>query len=146
MTIQQQNNENQSMTYLLALNPVEFTVFIKRRQVADIPVGGEADWLREVYQEKDKRFENMLNNDLEKIMKNEKVQTLDVPKNSKSEFQRSNLNQNQIALVMLIFWCLTILPLTVTCWILFMRQSLPCLLIGIAFPILCHFLVSQIIR
>ena len=48
------------MTYLLALNPVEFTVFIKRRQVADIPVGGEADWLREVYQEKDKRFENML--------------------------------------------------------------------------------------
>ena len=98
MTIQQQNNENQSMTYLLALNPVEFTVFIKRRQVADIPVGGEADWLREVYQEKDKRFENMLNNDLEKIMKNEKVQTLDVPKNSKSEFQRSNLrvfNLNQ---------------------------------------------------
>jgi len=131
MTIQQQNNENQSMTYLLALNPVKFTVFIKRRQVADIPVGGEADWLREVYQEKDKRFENMLKNDLEKIMKNEKVQTLDVPHNSK---------------IMLIFWCLTILPLTVTCWILFMRQSLPCLLIGIAFPILCHFLVSQIIR
>lgn len=131
MTIQQQNNENQSMTYLLALNPVEFTVFIKRRQVSDIPVGGEADWLREVYQEKDKRFENMLKNDLNKIMKNEKVQTLDVPNNSK---------------LMLIFWCLTILPLTVTCWILFMRQSLPCLLIGIAFPILCHFLVSQIIR
>ena len=83
MTIQQQNNENQSMTYLLALNPVEFTVFIKRRQVSDIPVGGEADWLREVYQEKDKRFENMLKNDLNKIMKNEKVQTLDVPNNSK---------------------------------------------------------------
>ena len=83
MTIQQQNNENQSMTYLLALNPVEFTVFIKRRQVSDIPVGGEADWLREVYQEKDKRFENMLKNDIDKIMKNEQVQTLDVPNNSK---------------------------------------------------------------
>ena len=73
MTIQQQNNENRSMTYLLSLNPVEFTVFIKRRQVSDIPVGQEADWLREIYQEKDIRFEKMLKNDLDQILSNEKV-------------------------------------------------------------------------
>ena len=74
------------MTYLLSLNPVEFTVFIKRRQVSDIPVGHEADWLREIYQEKDIRFEKMLKNDLDQILSNEKVQSLEVPHYSKRKY------------------------------------------------------------
>lgn len=133
MTIQQQNNENKAMSYLLSLNPVEFTVFIRRVNLTEIPDGNEAEWLRELYQRKDHRFEHMLNNDLKSIFKEEnvKIQSLDVPHKSK---------------IMFVFWCLTILPVTIICWILFMKQSLPCLIIGIAFPILAQFLVSQIIR
>jgi lysophosphatidic acid acyltransferase/lysophosphatidylinositol acyltransferase len=131
MTIQQQRNENKTMAELLSLSPVEFTVYIKRIEVDQVPEGEEAEWLRELYQKKDKRFEQLLQGNELLEIDQAKRQILDTPIKSKYMF---------------ITWCLTILPLTIFGWICFIQQSFSCFMIGISFPALCQFLVAQIIR
>lgn len=132
MTIQQQRNENKTMAELLSLSPVEFTVYIRRISVDQVPKEREAEWLRELYQRKDSRFKQLLNGAGDgEIVDNAKRQVLDVPINSK---------------YMCITWCLTILPLTVFGWIVFIQKSLTCFILGITFPVLSQFLVAQIIR
>merc|ERR1712168_856834 len=99
MTIQQQRNENRSMLDLLNLRPVTFTVFIKRIPLDGVPVNDEALWLRENYQEKDRRFRLILNGHEEQL--GVKEQPLPVPTASK---------------YMAMFWAATILPLVVYKW------------------------------
>lgn len=88
MTIQQQRNENLSMFDLLNLRPAHFTVFIKRIPLSTVPQDKEADWLRENYQEKDKRFKLILDQDFDQLMQQNgvKKQHLPVPTNSKCKF------------------------------------------------------------
>jgi len=84
MTIQQQQNENKTMAQILSLSPVEFTVYIRRIEVDQVPKGEEAEWLRELYQRKDKRFDQLLNQETElSELDQAKRQILDTPINSK---------------------------------------------------------------
>ena len=87
MTIQQQRNENKTMAELLSLSPVEFTVYIRRISVDQVPTEREAEWLRELYQRKDSRFKQLLNGAGDgEIVDNAKRQVLDVPINSKCNY------------------------------------------------------------
>ena len=85
MTIQQQRNENRSMLDLLNFRPVTFTVFIKRIPLDAVPVDNEANWLRENYQEKDRRFQLILNGQ-EDQLPGVKEQFLPKPNANKCKF------------------------------------------------------------
>jgi len=139
MTIQQQRNENLSMFDLLNLRPAHFTVFIKRIPLSTVPQDKEADWLRENYQEKDKRFKLILDQDFDQLMQQNgvKKQHLPVPTNSK---------------YMAIFWMVTILPLVSYPWASWLYNSLIetgaslTTLLLIMLPVCCLLLTGAIIR
>ena len=89
MTIQQQRNENRSMIDILNFRAVTFTVFIKRIPLDAVPVDAEATWLRENYQEKDRRFGMMLKGQEDQLAVTDgvKEQHLPVPNASKCKLQ-----------------------------------------------------------
>merc|ERR1719454_1153948 len=122
------------MLDLLNMRPAEFTVFIKRIPVSDVPLGSEVAWLRENYQQKDKRFKMMLNGDLEEVIKtnNVKLQKLVTPTGSQ---------------VITYCWALTVLPLTVYAWAgAIINSSLYGACFMIALPICLVLLTGAIIR
>ena len=90
MTIQQTNNENKSMMDLLNFRPTEFTVYIKRIPISAVPTEQESTWLRENYQEKDRRFESMLTGN-ESQLEGVKLQNLPVPTSSKGTFFKNRI-------------------------------------------------------
>ena len=85
------------MTEIIAGRPITFHCFIRRITSDLVPEGTESDWLRTLYQEKDKRFELLLkNNSLENYTPQfppnaniVKEQKLDVPKGSTCKFYSS---------------------------------------------------------
>jgi len=108
MTIQQTNNENKSMMDLLNLRPTEFTVYIRRIPISDVPVDQESTWLRENYQQKDKRFESMLTGNEEQL-EGVKLQNLPVPTASK---------------VVANIWFMILLPMIIYPWVTWTYTSL----------------------
>ena len=74
------------MMDLLNLRPTEFTVYIRRIPISDVPVDQESTWLRENYQQKDKRFESMLTGNEEQL-EGVKLQNLPVPTASRGSFR-----------------------------------------------------------
>lgn len=62
MTIQLDGNTDRKMTEVIARRPITFHCFLRRIDPHTVPKDGEAEWLRKLYQEKDARFDMLLNN------------------------------------------------------------------------------------
>ena len=57
MTVKLAGDTDRKMSEVIARKPVVFHCFIRRIRPEVVPEGAEADWLRDLYQEKDKRFQ-----------------------------------------------------------------------------------------
>ena len=123
MTIQQTNNENKSMMDLLNLRPTEFTVYIKRIPISAVPVEQESTWLRENYQEKDRRFESMLTGN-ESQLEGVKLQDLPVPTTSKGTFFKNRILNYWIFEVVANIWFMILLPMIVYPWVTWTYTSM----------------------
>ena len=121
MTIQQTNNENKSMMDLLNLRPTEFTVYIRRIPISDVLVDQESTWLRENYQQKDKRFESMLTGNEEQL-EGVKLQNLPVPTASRGSFRL--LVANWTFVVVANIWFMILLPMIIYPWFTWTYTSL----------------------
>jgi hypothetical protein len=62
MTVQLEGNIDRKMTQVIARKPITFHCFIRRLDPSIVPDGNEANWLRDLYQEKDRRFKVLLEN------------------------------------------------------------------------------------
>ena len=123
MTIQQTNNENKSMMDLLNLRPTEFTVYIKRIPISAVPVEQESTWLRENYQEKDRRFESMLTGN-ESQLEGVKLQNLPVPTASKGTFFKNQILNYWIFEVVANIWFMILLPMIIYPWVTWTYTSM----------------------
>jgi len=140
MTIQQQRNENRSMIDILNFRAVTFTVFIKRIPLDAVPVDAEATWLRENYQEKDRRFGMMLKGQEDQLAVTDGVKEQHLPVPNASKY-------------MTFFWMSTVLTWVVYKWSNWIYASIAtaglfncttCLLV--MFPVCCILLTGAIIR
>ena len=61
MTVKIEGETDKRMVDVLSRKPVIFHTFIRRLKFDQVPSGKEADWLRSLYQEKDIRFEQLIN-------------------------------------------------------------------------------------
>ena len=93
MTVKIEGETDKRMGDVLSQKPVIFHTFIRRLKFDDVPADKEADWLRSLYQEKDKRFEQLKNkNSLDGFVPSfppsdtpVKAQSIKLPRASKCE-------------------------------------------------------------
>lgn len=143
MTIQLDGNTDRKMTEVIARRPITFHCFLRRIDPHTVPKDGEAEWLRKLYQEKDARFDMLLNNN-----------TLDsyTPKfpPSSTPVKEQKLSTPTGSKYMYLFWFFTVIPCVIYLLIKLILSSTMGLVLGISIPIICisvcQFLVNKIIR
>jgi len=139
MTVKLVGDTDRKMSEVIARKPVVFHCFIRRIRPEVVPEGAEADWLRDLYQEKDKRFQILKETD-----------TLDnyVPSfpAAGTVAKEQKLPKPVLSKYMYWFWFMTVLPVFFYVAYRIMMSSLIGLLLGISVPIICQVLTNRIIR